>query len=51
MVMSRMRYAIVYRKLVRDLGKQYFIKCKKTRDYLSGSNCEMLYNKYLKQTS
>ena len=49
--MYRMRYAIVYRKLVRDLRKQYFIKFKSRCAHLLSSDEEKLYNMYLKQTS
>ena len=43
-----MRYAIVYRKLVRELRQQYFIRFKSRCAVLSGPECEELFNKYLK---
>jgi hypothetical protein len=49
--MSNMRYAIVYRKLVRDLKKHYEIKDKEKRSDLSNFDCEELYNKYRSKTS
>jgi hypothetical protein len=51
MVMSRLRYQIVYRKLVRSLRKHYSFPERSRRIDLSPEDCEKIYEAYLKKAS